>query len=116
MRFHLTAANNNLLHHLTMRFFRIILISRLIPINTGAQQFPKPMDPPRLVNDFTGFLTEQENNDLNNKLSDFGRETSTQICVVTYDDLQGYDIDDYGDRLGQNWGIGQQGKNNGILI
>lgn len=74
------------------------------------------MIPLRLVNDYTGLLTLQQQIDLNNKLLAFNDETSTQIFVITYDSLQGYDIDDYGDRLGQNWGIGQQGKNNGILI
>jgi uncharacterized protein len=74
------------------------------------------MIPLRLVNDYTGLLTLQQQVDLNNKLLTFNDETSTQIFVITYDSLQGYDIDDYGDQLGQNWGIGQQGKNNGILI
>ncbi len=81
-----------------------------------SQQLPEPMVPYRLVNDFTGLLTESDQISLNNKLLDFNNQTSTQIYVVTYDDLQGYDIADFGNRLGTAWGIGQQGKNNGLLI
>ena len=81
-----------------------------------SQDLPKPMVPFRLVNDFTGLLTEPDQITLNNKLLDFNNQTSTQIYVVTYDDLQGYDIADFGNRLGTAWGIGQQGKNNGLLI
>ncbi|HOP58336.1 MAG TPA: TPM domain-containing protein, partial [Bacteroidales bacterium] len=41
---------------------------------------------------------------------------STQIAVVTVEDLQGYDVADYAQRLAQSWGIGQQELNNGMLI
>jgi uncharacterized protein len=39
-----------------------------------------------------------------------------QVVVVTVKSLQGYEISDYGYRLGRHWGIGQKGKNNGALI
>jgi uncharacterized protein len=53
---------------------------------------------------------------LEQKLVNFDRETSTQIAVVIVEDLKGYDKADYAVQLGRKWGIGQQGKNNGILI
>lgn len=90
----------------------------LIAQTISAQQFPKPMIPKRLVNDYTGLLTGQQQLDLNNKLQTFNDETSTQIFVITYDDLQGYDISDFAVRLAnyEDWKIGQEGRNNGILI
>jgi len=99
-----------------MRLIRHIVFFLLIPAFISGQQLPKPMVPPRLVNDFTGLLSEQDQIRLNDKLLRFNNETSTQIYVVTYDDLQGYDIADFGVRLGQQWGIGQEGKNNGIVV
>jgi uncharacterized protein len=83
-----------------------------------AQSFPQPYTPPRLVNDFTGLLPVDQQIVLNNKLLEFQNQTSTQIFVVTYDSLQGYDAADYAVRLTQmpGWEIGQEGKNNGILI
>jgi uncharacterized protein len=99
-----------------MRYIYSILLSLTILLPLQAQKFPDQMIPKRLVNDYTGLLSEQEMLSLNNKLLEFNNQTSTQIYVVTYDDLQGYDIGDFGQRLGENWGIGQQGKNNGILV
>jgi uncharacterized protein len=100
----------------TLRCSGILLLSLVISHSLYGQDFPEPLVPLRLVNDFTGLLTEQQQIDLNNKLLTFNNETSTQIYVVTYDSLQGYDIADFGARLGEKWGIGQKGKDNGILV
>jgi uncharacterized protein len=97
---------------------RLELFSLLL-LMVGAvsgQKIPEPMVPPRLVNDFTGLLTEEQQISLNNKLLAFNDSTSTQIYVVTFNDLQGYSVDEFGVELGQKWGIGQKGKDNGILI
>lgn len=44
------------------------------------------------------------------------RATSNQVVVVTLRSLEGYEIADYGYRLGRAWGIGQEGRNNGALL
>jgi uncharacterized protein len=44
------------------------------------------------------------------------KATGNQVVVVTLDSLQGYDIADYGYRLGRQWGIGQKGEDNGLLL
>jgi len=99
-----------------MRHIRILLLFFLIPTGLNGQYLPEPMVPLRLVNDFTGFLTLEDQLSLNEKLLAFSNETSTQIYVVSYDSLQGYDIADYAVRLAEKWGIGQKGKDNGILV
>jgi uncharacterized protein len=81
-----------------------------------AQDIPDPMQPPRLVNDFAGILTSDQVNLLENKLVAFNDSTSTQIAVVIVKSLNGYDKNDYAQRLGQKWGIGQKGKKNGIVV
>jgi len=81
-----------------------------------AQDIPDPMQPPRLVNDFAGILSSDEVNKLENKLVAFNDSTSTQIAVVIIKSLNGYDKNDYAQRLGQKWGIGQKGKQNGIVV
>ncbi len=44
-------------------------------------------------------------------------ERSTdQLVIVTLPSLQGYEIEDFGYRLGRHWGIGQAGKDNGVLL
>jgi uncharacterized protein len=38
------------------------------------------------------------------------------MVVATIPDLQGYDIADYGYQLGRTWGIGQKGKDDGVVF
>ncbi len=116
MKYHSTQVNKQEIKVKITRPICIAILVLLPVVKSWSQDFPKPMIPYRLVNDFTGLLTEQQQISLNNKLLQFNNEKSTQIYVVTYDELQGYDIADYGARLGEEWGIGQQGKDNGLLI
>jgi len=82
----------------------------------AEDDFPARPKPEKLVNDFAGLLTARQSDYLNQKLSHFAMQTSTQIAVVTVNDLKGYDVSDYAFRLGEQWGIGQKGKDNGIMI
>ena len=93
-----------------------LLLFLLAAAGGWAQQFPDPPQPPRLVNDFAGMLTPGQREQLEAKLVQFDRQTSTQIAVVTVDDLQGLDASDYAARLFDRWGIGRSGNDNGILI
>jgi uncharacterized protein len=68
------------------------------------------------VNDFAGLLSGQQVAELEQKLDEFNRKTSTQIAIVIVKDLFGYEKGDYTFKLAEKWGIGQKGKNNGILI
>ncbi len=100
--------------HLLKTIFYILLIFWSLPVL--SDDFPARPSPPRLVNDYTGFLSNNEQAGLEQKLVNFDRETSTQIAVVIIEDLKGYDKADYAVQLGRKWGIGHEGKNNGILI
>ena len=42
--------------------------------------------------------------------------TSNQVVVVTLRSLQGYTIERFGYRLGRHWGIGREGRDNGVLL
>ncbi len=76
-----------------------------------------PPRPNRLVTDYAGTLSTSEQDQLERKLEDFDRATSTQIAVVIMKSIGGYDINDYAVQLGNKWGIkGEQGKNNGMLV
>jgi len=83
---------------------------------SAAQNIPDPMSPPRLVNDFANIFSASENAALEQKLLAYNDSTSTQIYVVTVNDLDGYDISDYSFQLGEKWKIGQKSKNNGAVI
>ena len=50
------------------------------------------------------------------KLEKLQTDTGDQLVVVTVPDLQGYEIEDYGYRLGRAWGIGQKENDSGVLL
>ena len=101
-----------LLKSKTLLLFSIILFS----VGVMAQNIPDPMVPYRLVNDFAGVFSTAENSALEQKLLEYNDSTSTQIYVVTIDDLGGYAASDYAFRLGEKWAIGQKSKDNGAVI
>ena len=95
----------------------IFLLSiAILGFNATGQDIPVRPDPPKLVNDFAGVLTSEETQLLEQKLVAFNDSTSTQITVVIVKSLNGYDKADFAYRLGQQWGVGQKGKNNGAVI
>jgi len=111
MKFRLTQ-KNKIMQRL-IKFISLILLAAF-STNGYSQNFPDK--PNRIVNDYANFLTQQEQNALENKLVQFSNESSTQIAIAIVETLDGYDPASYAFGLGEKWGVGQQGKNNGILI
>ena len=101
-----------------IKFALLLLFAALFfSLTSKAQQeFPARPEPQRLVNDFAGLLSAEQKNLLEYKLVNFNQRTSTQIAIVTIKSIAGYDPFDYSNKLAEKWGIGQKGKNNGILI
>jgi uncharacterized protein len=100
------------------QIFFLALIILFIPFTGKGQtdEIPAPPNPPRLVNDYAGFLNTEEQNYLERKLVALNDSTSTQIAIVIVKSLNGYDVHDFATRIGQKWGIGSKGKNNGIVV
>lgn len=77
------------------------------------------LDVPRLtgrVNDTAGMLSKDAVSRLDAALADFQRTDSTQLVVLTIPSLQGEPLEDYAVKVAQAWGIGQKGKDNGVLL
>ena len=106
--------DNNLMNNLK-KFF-ILPVFLIIAISMAAQDIPERPNPPRLVNDFAGILTTDQTIRLEQKLDRFNDSTSTQIVLVIVKTLNSYDKNDFAQRLGQKWGVGQKGRNNGVVI
>jgi uncharacterized protein len=68
------------------------------------------------VYDYTELLSTSEAKFLEDKLIRYADSTSTQIVVVTIESAQGEYINYLATEWGEQWGIGQKGKDNGILI
>ena len=104
------AIKHKIMFKKTIIFFSLLLTGFI----ANAQQLPAKSN--TLVTDYTNTLQTADQQQLEQKLVAFDDSTSTQIAVVIIKSVGEYDIDDYGQKLGRAWGIGQQGKNNGILI
>lgn len=70
----------------------------------------------RWVTDAGDLLSPTEERLLSRKLSGYADTTSTQIVVVTVPSLNGVPASDYAVELGRKWGVGQKGKDNGVVI
>lgn len=77
-------------------------------------QVPARPNPPRLVNDYAGVLGDCQW--LEDSLERIAMETSNQICVVTLNDLGGYDKAWMAYKIGQEWGVGNKENRNGVVI
>ena len=96
-----------------------LLVAILLLSFTGrisAQDIPERPSPARLVNDFAGILDQSQMQTLESKLVAYDDSTSTQIAVVIVKSLNGYDKADMAQKIGEKWGVGQKGKNNGVVI
>ena len=78
-----------------------------LSLSSWAQgDFPAKPNPPRLVNDFSKTLSDNEVRQLESKLVAYNDSTSSQVSIVLINSIGPYDISDYAFQLGENWGIG----------
>jgi uncharacterized protein len=93
--------------------FLLLLLTLLAPTPAPAQTFPQFAG---LVTDAAGVLPADRKAALEAKLQALQQQTHRQLVVATIPDLQGYDIADYGYRLGRAWGVGLKGADNGAIL
>ncbi|HEX5055680.1 MAG TPA: TPM domain-containing protein [Gammaproteobacteria bacterium] len=93
---------------------RLIGLFALLPLFCAAAiEFPELTG--RVV-DNAGMLSPATEQALTEQLAALEQATTNQLVVVTLPDLQGYTIEDFGYQLGRHWGIGQKGKDNGVVL
>ncbi|MEG1607085.1 MAG: TPM domain-containing protein [Mucinivorans sp.] len=91
-----------------------LLLSLLtVNISTGQNIPPRGTT---LVNDVAGLFSPAQRAQLEDSLLSFDHKSSTQIAVVTVTDLEGYSAGDYALEVLRRWGVGQKGKDNGVVI
>ncbi len=95
------------------KLFSILNFLLFLTVSLWAQEYPPPRG---AVNDFTGFLSPQQQNELEQKLRDFHTATGAAIVLATFDSLGGVPIEDFAVGLFEKWKVGQKGLDNGLLI
>jgi uncharacterized protein len=99
------------------RFLRLMLAVALTLLcglqAASAQTIPKLTG--RVV-DEAKLLSPEQVTQLTQLSDGIEKASSRQFVVATIPDLQGYPIEDYGNKLIRGWAIGQKGANNGIIL
>jgi len=105
-------------------------ILRLLPARTGLVAIVclacagwlsaaevMPPAPTRYFNDYAGVTQPGVADQLNRKLEQFEKDTSSQLVVAVFPKMQSdSSLEDYANRMFRAWKIGQKGKNNGALL
>ena len=76
-----------------------------------------PPKPDQYFNDYANVVSPATASQLNSTLKDFERQTSDQVLVAIFPTMQSdSSIDDYTVRVARAWKVGQQDKNNGVVL
>lgn len=95
----------------------LLLVVALWPCLTQAAapeaSFPSPVG---LVNDFANVLDDASKQAIGQVATDLWQNQGIELAVVTIGSTDPLDINTYTYRLFQQWGIGAQKQNNGLLV
>jgi uncharacterized protein len=97
------------------RTLTLITICLLLLVGQAgrADEFPRPRG---YVNDFADIIAEADEARIAAVIAELKDKTGAEMVVVTMPDIGGQSEELYATRLFQAWGIGQKGKDNGILL
>ena len=101
------------------RLFFLVLLTLLLSSVFSLSVLAEDKDLPvasGYLNDFAGVINSQDQNSITNFVRELENKTTTQVAVVTVDTTQPEAIEQYAVRLFKKWGIGQKGKDNGVLF
>jgi uncharacterized protein len=99
-----------------MSIMRKILVLLFFISLTAFAQEGIPAKPNGFILDEAGLLNPEEENALEQKMRGYADSTSTQFAIVLVNSTNGRDPYDYAIDIGKTWGVGQKGKNNGVVI
>ncbi len=94
----------------------IILLFWACPTLAWAVTPPLPAHPSQYVVDLAGVIDGNSQARLNTRLRDLEARTTVQVVVLTLNSLEGEPIEDFSHQTAVKWGIGQKGKDNGVLL
>ncbi len=95
---------------------KIIFILLLLFFAWPAHAYYDLGQPLGFVNDYGDMMSRSEEELLENKLLDFERKSSNEIVIVTIPNLKGDTIENFAVKLFNDWRIGKEKNDNGVLI
>lgn len=94
---------------------RLSVLAALCACAAGAVEW-KALKPQGYVSDFAGVIDGSSKERLEAYCGAVERSTGAQMALVTIPSLQGEPIDDVANTIFRAWGVGQKGKDEGILL
>ncbi len=92
--------------------FSLLFLALAIPVL--SQNIPSK--PEGYISDFAKTIPAAEKNDLVALAGEIEKKSGAQIAIVTLKTVAPESIENYATHLFEKWGIGQKGKDNGVLI
>jgi uncharacterized protein len=80
---------------------------------TDASVIPEPKG---YINDFAGMISKESTKSLEDQLSEYEKQTTNEIAVVTVKTIGGKTIEDYSIALAEKWKVGKENKDNGVIL
>jgi uncharacterized protein len=74
------------------------------------------LKPQGYVSDFAGVVDATSKTQIDRYCADVQHATGVQMALVTLDTLDGNPIEDVANELFHQWGVGQKGKDNGVML
>lgn len=102
-----------------MKIIRNIILVVVLGIMTLSSVLAASSIPPKpasLMADYAGLFTGAQNKVLEDSLLSYEHQTSTQVVVVTVNSLDGMSPAEYATEVINQWGVGQKGKDNGVVL
>lgn len=100
----------------TLKTLLFLVMLWAYPALAPAVTPPIPAHPSRYVVDLAGVIDAPTEARLNAMLHDLEANTTAQVVVLTIKSLDGAPIEDFSHQTAVKWGIGQKGKDNGVLL
>ncbi len=96
-------------------FATAAVVILLVTVSLADPQLPQPQG---MLNDFAGKLSPASKQQIETLLRNFRDRTGIEVAVVTvsFDDMQGYPIEEYAIRLGRAWGVGRDSQKRALLL
>lgn len=94
---------------------KILYIFLLISGIVFSQSVPQKLFPDRAVQDYVNLLSSSQQEELNFKLKSYADSTSTGIVIAIVKNVED-DINFQAAQMLSQWGVGQKGKDNGVLL
>ena len=94
----------------------VLLVSSIWLIASTCAWASIPAKPQGWVSDFAGIMSDMTKSQIDALFAEVKKSTGAEIAVVTVSSLDGMSVEEYAVSLFKKWGIGEKGKDNGVLL